>query len=98
MVVQPWKWFIGLADGFGIVAQPIDVPLVSGLVWVKLTTQEEEEEDDDEEEEEDDDDEEEEGGGGGGGGLALGSASFSHLILLSIYTLIHQCSLLASLT
>jgi hypothetical protein len=32
MVVQLCKWFIGWADGFGIVALPADAPLVCGLV------------------------------------------------------------------
>jgi hypothetical protein len=38
MVLRLWKWFIGWADGFGIVE-----PLVSGLVCAKLIAQEEEE-------------------------------------------------------
>jgi hypothetical protein len=38
MVVQLWKWFIGWADGFGIVVPPTDVPLVCRLVCVKLTS------------------------------------------------------------
>jgi hypothetical protein len=44
VVVRLWKWFTGWADGFNIVVPPIDVPLLCGLVWVKLIEQEEEEE------------------------------------------------------
>jgi hypothetical protein len=42
MVVWLWKWFTGKAEGFDIIVPPADVPLVCGLVCVKLTTQEEE--------------------------------------------------------
>jgi hypothetical protein len=38
MVVQMWKWFIGWADGFGIVVPPTDVSLICGLICVKLTS------------------------------------------------------------
>jgi hypothetical protein len=41
MVVWLWKWFIGWVEGFGIVVPPTDVPLVCGIVLVKLTAQEE---------------------------------------------------------
>jgi hypothetical protein len=32
IVVQLWKWFTGWTKEFGIVASPIDVPHVCGLV------------------------------------------------------------------
>jgi hypothetical protein len=32
MVVQPWKWFTGWAEAFGIVVPPTDVQFVCGLV------------------------------------------------------------------
>jgi hypothetical protein len=32
MVVLLWKWFIGRADGFMIVALAADLPLVCGLI------------------------------------------------------------------
>jgi hypothetical protein len=32
MVVQLWKWFIGWADGFGIVVSSTEMSLICGFV------------------------------------------------------------------